>query len=75
MKLREARAKKLLSVRELAQKSGASVSTIRNAEQGIYTPSLRVVRQIAEALGVDPNEVDELRAAIEATARGREKAG
>ena len=71
MKLKETRARKLLTVRGLAEKAGVSPSTVQNVEQGIYRPSLAVVRKLSEALATDPDEVDEFRASVEAVAQGR----
>ena len=71
MNLREARARKLLTMRGLAEAAGISLSTVQSAEQGRYKPSLKVVKKIADALGMAPTEVDELRASIESAARGR----
>jgi transcriptional regulator with XRE-family HTH domain len=65
MKLREARARKLFTVRDLAQQSGVSESTINKIEQGAWLPSLKTVRKLADILKVDPNEVEEFKAAIE----------
>jgi len=46
------------------------MATIQGAETGRTTPSLRVIRAIAGALEVDPREVAELAAAIEARQNG-----
>ena len=74
MNLREARSRKLLSIRELAQASGVGVSTIAFIEAGKVLPSLRTVRKLAEALQLEPMEVDESQAAIEKSIRGKVKA-
>ncbi len=75
MKLKEARAQKLLTMAELAAASGVSLATIRNIEQGSSTPRLPIVRKIAGALGIDAGEIDEFRQSMEATARGRKPTG
>jgi len=71
MKMREARARKLLSMRALAEKAGVSLSTIQSIEDGRYLPRLTTVQKLSQVLDVQPEEVDEFRAAIEAAARGR----
>jgi transcriptional regulator with XRE-family HTH domain len=65
--LREARVERLLSIRELAREASVAPSTVYLIESGRTTPRLRVVRRLAAALGVEPNEIDEFRRAIEAT--------
>lgn len=63
--LRELRANRLLSIRELARIASVAPSTIFLIESGRTLPRQRVARQIARALRVDPNEVDEFRRRIE----------
>ena len=72
MKLSEARARKLLSIQELAKMSGVSRANIHALEVGKWLPTLRTVRKLCEVLEVDPMEVDEFKAAIERTAQGKE---
>ena len=67
--LREVRAERLLSISELAQSAGVARSTIFMIEAGRSTPRLSVVRRLAEALEIDPQEVAELRRAIRAHAQ------
>jgi DNA-binding XRE family transcriptional regulator len=64
--LRDVRAERLLSIRELAHLAGVAPSTIYMIEVGRSTPRLGVVRRLAEALSVDPLTVTELRRAIRA---------
>jgi len=64
--LREVRIRRLLSLRELAKRANVAQRTIVEAEAGRQVPQTRTMRKPAEALGVDPMEVDEFRAAIEA---------
>ena len=64
--LRELRADRLLSIRELAQLAGVVPSSIYLIETGRVTPHASTVRRLATALGVDPETVDEFRQAIEA---------
>jgi len=68
--LRQVRVGRLLTMRDLAERSGVSMATIQGAEAGKTTPSLRVIRALATALDVDPREVAELAAAIEARQNG-----
>jgi len=63
--LRELRAERLLSIRDLARRALVAPSTIFLIESGRTIPRQRVARQIAEVLGVEPAEVDELRRSIE----------
>jgi transcriptional regulator with XRE-family HTH domain len=68
MKLREARARKLLTVQSLAQLAGVSASTINKIEQGAWLPSLKTIRKLADVLKVEPSDVEEFKAAIEKSA-------
>jgi ribosome-binding protein aMBF1 (putative translation factor) len=63
--LREARADRLLSIRELARQASVAPSTIYLIEAGRATPRPRVVRQLSRVLGIDPSEVEEFRRMIE----------
>jgi len=69
--LRDLRAERLLSVRELARQASVAPSTIFLIEAGRTIPRQRVARQIAQALHVEPMEVDELRRRIEVTKQRR----
>ena len=69
--LRELRAERLLSIRELARRASVAPSTIFLIEAGRTVPRQRVARQIAEVLGVDAMEITELRRRIDATKAGR----
>jgi len=65
VRLAEARRRKMLTQVELAVASGVSPQTISNLERGLYgRPQVRVMRRIAEALGVEPAAVDEFRTAL-----------
>ncbi len=66
--LRELRAERLLSIRELAQAANVAPSTIYLTEVGRTTPHASVMRRIAAALQVDAHAVAEFRRAIEAYA-------
>ena len=69
MRLRETRAKKLVSVRELAKKSGISETNIYRLEEGKWLPTLTTIRKLSQALDIKPEEVDEFNAAIDKAAR------
>jgi len=62
--LRDLRAERLLSMRELAQRAGVSPSTIYMIEAGRSTARPSVARCIANALGVDPHGISEVRRTI-----------
>ncbi len=74
MKLSEARTRKLLSVRKLAELAGVAPATIYHVEHGRTTPSFRVIRDICAALDVDPLDIEEFAAVIEGTGAGQGKA-
>jgi transcriptional regulator with XRE-family HTH domain len=65
--LRDVRAERLLSIRDLARKASVAASTVYLIEAGRTTPQLHVVARLADALGVAPSEVTEFRRAIEAS--------
>ncbi len=72
--LRELRIRRLLSLRELAKRANVAQRTIVEAEAGRQAPRTTTMRKLAEALEVDPLEVDEFRAAIEDAVEGKEAA-
>jgi transcriptional regulator with XRE-family HTH domain len=63
--LREVRAERLLTIRELAKLGSVAPSTIYLIESGRTIPRPVIVRRLAAALGVDPKEIDEFRRTIE----------
>ncbi len=69
--LKEARAERLLTVRELAQQAGVAFSTVHLAETGKATPRFDVIQKISAALEVSPQDIAEFAAAIEATGQGK----
>ena len=69
--LREVRLRQVLSQRALARRAGVAQRTIVEAELGRQVPRLATMRKLCEALGVDPMEVDEFRAAVEAAVAGK----
>ena len=66
--LRDLRAERLLSIRELARLAGVAPSTVHLTETGRTTPHPSVMRRIAAALEVDARQVAEFRRAIDARA-------
>ena len=71
MNLAEARRRKLLSVRGLAEAAGTSPSTIYYIEHGKTAPSFRAIRDISAALDCDPLDIEEFAAVIEGTGAGK----
>ena len=65
MKLREIRVRKVLTQKDLSERSGVAAVTIAAIERGIQLPSLRTSRKLAEALEVEPTVIDEVNEAIE----------
>ncbi len=72
--LRETRAARVLTIRELATAAGVSTRTIVQVEAGQIVPRFATLKKIAAALGVEPAEITEFAAAIEETSRGKEAA-
>ena len=56
-RLKELRMDRVLSLRELQERSGVSYNTIWRIEDGRQGAHPRTVRKLAEALGVDPKEL------------------
>jgi transcriptional regulator with XRE-family HTH domain len=56
-RLKELRRERVLSLRELQERSGVSYNTIWRIEDGRQGAHPRTVRKLAEALGVDPKEL------------------
>ena len=56
-RLRELRRKRVLSLRELEEKSGVSYNTIWRIEDGRQGAHPRTIRKLAEALQVEPSEL------------------
>jgi len=56
-RLKELRRERVLSLRELEEKSGVSYNTIWRLEDGRQGAHPRTVRKLAEALGVQPSEL------------------
>ena len=56
-RLKELRRDRVLSLRELEERSGVSYNTIWRLENGITGAQPRTIRKIAQVLGVDPAEL------------------
>ena len=56
-RLRELRRQRVLSMRELEERSGVSYNTIWRLETGKTGAQPRTIRKIAGALGVEPEEL------------------
>lgn len=75
MTLRELRLRRFMTLKDLAERAGVGVSTITAIESGRELPAMRTARKLADALEVEPGEIDEARAAQErAIQRGKEAA-
>jgi DNA-binding XRE family transcriptional regulator len=75
MKLSEIRAKKLYTPAKLAEAIGVSRGHIYGVESGRWLPSLELVRKICALLEIEnPEDVEEFKAAIDRSARGKEPA-
>ena len=56
-RLRDLRRERVLSLRELEEKSGVSYNTIWRIEDGRQGAHPRTIRKLADALGVEPKEL------------------
>jgi transcriptional regulator with XRE-family HTH domain len=56
-RLKELRRERVLSLRELEERSGVSYNTIWRIEDGRQGAHPRTVRKLAEAVGVQPSEL------------------
>ncbi len=56
-RLKELRRERVLSLRELEEKSGVSYNTIWRLEDGRQGAHPRTIRKLADALGVKPAEL------------------
>jgi transcriptional regulator with XRE-family HTH domain len=61
VRLADHRLRRRMSQAELAAAAGVAPSTIYKLERGLHRPQFRIARKIAEALGIDPDEIDEFR--------------
>jgi len=58
-KLRDIRESRLMSQDALSHKAGRSSKTISNIERGVGNSSLKTKQNIADALHVNPSDIDE----------------
>ena len=65
MKLRELRIQKALTQKVLAEQAGIAAVTVAAIERGVQLPTLSTGRKLAETLGVEPNDIEEVQQAIE----------
>lgn len=56
-RLKKLRREKVLSLRELEERSGVSYNTIWRIEDGRQGAQQRTIRKLAKALGVEPAEL------------------
>jgi transcriptional regulator with XRE-family HTH domain len=56
-RLRQLRVEKALSLRALKERSGVAYDTINKLELGHRPARLVTIRKLADALGVEPNEL------------------
>ena len=56
-RLKELRRERVLSLRELEERSGVSYNTIWRIEDGRQGAHQRTIRKLAEALGVEPADL------------------
>ena len=75
MKLKDIRAQRFLTRKELASKAGVGASTVYAIESGCETPTLPSARKIAQALEIGPMEVDEFKAAYQRAFEDVEREG
>ena len=52
------RRQKALSQREIAAIAGISTSTYNRVEKGLDEPMPKTMRKIAEALGIEPSDIE-----------------
>jgi transcriptional regulator with XRE-family HTH domain len=69
--LREARATRLLTVRGLAERAGVAFSTVHLIETGKSVPHFDAIQKLSAALDMEPTEIAEFAAAIEAVGQGK----
>jgi transcriptional regulator with XRE-family HTH domain len=65
MTFRQARARSILSVRELAARAGVAPATVYQIEHGRTRPHYRSIRVLSAALDVDPMQIVEFARVIE----------
>ena len=65
MRLSGLRIQKVMTQKELAAKAGVAAVTVAAIERGKQLPTPKTSRKLADALGVQATEIDEVRQAIE----------
>ncbi len=71
MKMSEARKRRLLSVRRLADAAGVAPATVYHIEHGRTSPSFRAIKHLSAALDMDPLDIEEFATVIEGTGAGK----
>ena len=71
LKLKEVRKRKFLTQQELADRLGVTKATISRMESGVNEPRPSTVRKLAEALGVEPEELVDWGAGTEGAEKGK----
>lgn len=59
LRLREIRARRFLTQQDVADMAGTTKANISRLESGTQQPRASTVRRLAEALGIDPDELVE----------------
>ena len=62
--LGQLRRERLLTIRALAELAGCSTRTVLRLEHGLQTPYPGTIKRLSAALGVEPAQVREFRAAM-----------
>ncbi len=74
MKLYEWRLRRVLTQKDLAAKAGIATETVTSIERGIQLPTMGTALKLADALGIEPTEIDEVQQAIERSLAKKEPA-
>ena len=72
--LREWRQERMMSTRDLAKAAGISDKTLIQVERGRQRPQWRTMRSLCETLGVQPRDVTEFAAVLNAADPGEQEA-
>ena len=67
------RREKHVSVEELAEKTGIGRSTLYNYENGLFSPTIDALEKIADALGVQIEELKKKKKNCTKTRKNKEK--
>lgn len=62
--LKTIRRRKLITMVELAERSGVSTRTLARIEKGEHLPTITTIKKLQRVLEVDAEDVDEFKAAI-----------